>query len=206
MTSAVTASSSQRDAVIHSKVAASVYDQEPLPQSPSSQLSIRGFQQTTNLSISCKIIPSYTMPTVENKHPGLSTIPETLISDIFSACHSIDRALAERKDRKPGWDAIGPLCYLNGPLLLRGWENYLESLSRLYKEAYYTIGEFEGWLKGVLPAVDKLEEGRDKLAALFDERKRSGSNVSELEKVYKAVEKRCRILERAFKMVEMRLR
>ena len=90
--------------------------------------------------------------------------------------------------------------------MLRAWENNLESLSRLYKEGYYTTGEFEGWLKGVLPAVDKLEEGRDKLAALFDERKRSGSNVSEVEEVYKAVEKRCRILERAFKMLEMRLR
>lgn len=146
------------------------------------------------------------MPTVENKHPGLSTISETLMSDILSACHSIDRALAERKDRKPGWDVVGPLRYLSGPLLLRGWENDLESLRRLYEEGYCTTGEFEGWLKGVLPAVNKLEEGRDKLAPLFDERKRNGGDVSELEEVYKAVEKRCRILERAFKRVEMRLR
>ena len=57
-----------------------------------------------------------------------------------------------------------------------------------------------------MPAVDKLEEGRDKLAALFDEGKTSGNDVSQLEKVYTAVEKRCGILERAFKRVEMRLR
>jgi hypothetical protein len=206
MTFAATASSSPRDAVIHKKVAASFDGHEHFPQSPTSQLSIRAFQQTTNFSKSCKIIPSYTMPTVENKHPGLSTVPETLMSDILSACHSIDRALAERKDSKSGWDVVGPLCYLSGPLLLRDWENDLESLSRLYKEDYYTTGEFEGWLKGVLPAVDKLESGRDKLAALLDGRKRDRSDVGELEEVYKAVEKRCRILERAFKRVEMRLR
>jgi hypothetical protein len=206
MITAATASSSQRDAVIHRKVAASFDGHEPLPRSPLSQLSIGAFQQTTNLSISCKILPNYTMPTVENKHHGLSIIPDTLMSDILSAGHSIDRALAERKDRKPGWDAVGPLRYLSEPLLLCGWENDLVSLSRLYKEGYYTTGEFEGWLKGVLPAVDKLEEGRDKLAALFDERKRNGCDVSELEEVFKAIEKRCRILERAFKRVEMRLR
>ena len=206
MTSAATAASSQRDAVIHRKVAASFDGHEHLPPSPSSQLSIKASQPTTNFSISCKTKPNYTMPTVENKYPGLSAIPETLISDILSACHSIDRALAERKDRKPGWDVIGPLCYLSGPLLLRGWENDLESLSRLYREGCYTIGEFEGWLKEILPAVDKLEEGRDKLAALFDEGKTSGNDVSQLEKVYTAVEKRCGILERAFKRVEMRLR
>jgi hypothetical protein len=203
VTSAATASIPQRDAVIHRKVAASFDGHENLPKSPLSQLSIRVFQQTTDFSISCKIIPNDTMSTEENKYPGLATIPEALMSSILSACHSIDRVLAERKDRKPGWDVVGPLRYLSGPLFLRGWENDLESLSWLYKERYYTSGEFEGWLKGVLPAVDKLEEGRDKLAALFDETKRSGSDVSELEEVYKAVEKRCRILERAFKTVEV---
>ncbi len=74
----------------------------------------------------------------------------------------------------------------------------------MYKEGYYTNGELEGWLKGLTPAVYKLEDGRDKLAALFDERKRSGSDVSELQEVYEAVEKRCRILERAFQTVEVR--
>jgi hypothetical protein len=61
-------------------------------------------------------------------------------------------------------------------------------------------------LKGILPAVDKLEEGRDKVAALLYERKRNGSDVSQLEKVYTAVEKRCGILKRAFMRVEMRSR
>jgi hypothetical protein len=144
MTSAATAASSQRDAVIHRKVAASFDGHEHLPPSPSSQLPIRAFQQTTNFSVSCKKKPNYTMPTVENKYPGLSAIPETLISDILSACHSIDRALAERKDRKPGWDVIGPLCYLNGPLLLRGWENDLESLSRCSRKVTTPLGSSKG--------------------------------------------------------------
>jgi hypothetical protein len=84
------------------------------------------------------------MPTVENKHPGLSTISETLMSDILSACHSIDHALAERKDRKQGWDVVGPLRYLSGPLLLRGWGNDLESLRWLYEEVTTRLGSSKG--------------------------------------------------------------
>lgn len=82
----------------------------------------------------------------------------------------------------------------------------LALLCRRYQESFYTSETFEDRLRLMLPAVDSLEEIRNKLLSLLKYlRKRGGEDIRVLEEICKGVEKRCLLLTQAFKELDRRL-
>jgi hypothetical protein len=136
-----------------------------------------------------------------------SAIPAVIFGPLLKACHFLDFALfssnSTSQSQIPGWHTLDPLAYLTSEPILEAWERGLELLSQRYQEGVYTPEMFEGMLKAMLPSVESLEEERNKLVLLLENERRSGGvNSKALEEVCEVVEKRCRVLETAFRRLE----
>jgi hypothetical protein len=176
-----------------------------LAQSPS------GKQSARDLEASIKVKPYnptrvLAMGSSHNKSAAYSAIPATLLSKILSACHSLDLAICSQSEAR-SWHNLDPLQYVTSMAILEAWETNLTTICRRYRDGVYVLEKFEVVLKGMLPAVDELEEARSKLGLLLEEEtRRCGGVIVDLEEVYQAVERRCTLLEGAFKGLERALR
>jgi hypothetical protein len=166
-------------------------------QSPSGKQSARDPEASTKVK-PYNPIRVLTVGSPHNESAAYSAISATLLSNTISACHPLDLAICSQSEAR-SWRNLGPLQYVTSTEILKAWERDLTILCQRYRDGVYVPEKFELVLKGMLPAVDELEEARNKLSSLLEEKKKGrGGVMVDLEEVYQAVERRCILLEAAF--------
>jgi hypothetical protein len=195
----------QGDGVIHKKKTP-MFDTVTHPRpskSSSARSAMRVLQQTPSYRNPHNQLSPMNVPT--HKSPQDSrAITATLLPDLLSACHDLDLALcASTPSSHPAikiWHTLDPLTYFSTPVIVEQWKADLTTLCQQYKDGFYSSHSFEIMLRNMLPAVDKLEESRSMLGdCLGKEREGFGDGDNGLEVVWEGVERRCRVLEEAFR-------